>query len=566
MILSLCGIALVVFDDGWQGDTALVRNVWMYYGLLFLGISATILASLFFRFRCKQRLRKGDFTMALLSLLIGVSSIIEGQNSVFLSGVSTFFSLIYFLVEISRISLSIQRRTFRPAKLFVLSFMFLIVAGTLLLMLPGATINGISFVDALFTATSAVTVTGLAVLDTGKIFTLFGQFVILFLVQAGGLGIMTFTSFLGFFFKGRTSIQEQMRIQDITNVNLGSARNFIIQVVLFTLAVEGIGALLIFLFSPNSFFTSSFDQAFFAVFHSVCAFCNAGFSTMTNNLYELPFRYNYSVQLVVALLLVIGGLGYGLIFNGYSYLYYNARRFFARLIFKKNYERRLWLLNLNSIIVIRTTLILIVVGMVGFLVFEFNHALVEHTSWYGKLVTSFFGSVTPRTAGFNTVNMATLTVPSLMICLLLMWIGASPGSTGGGIKTTTFAIATLNIFAIARNKDRLEIKNREISDLSIRRAFATICLSLIAVGFSVFFISYFEQDKSLMSIAVEAFSAYSTVGLSIGITPVLSDESKYVLVITMFTGRVSAMMIMIALLRQVSSIPYHYPKEDILIN
>ena len=287
---------------------------------------------------------------------------------------------------------------------------------------------------------------------------------------------------------------------------------------------------------------------------------------MTNNLYELPFRYNYSVQLVVALLLVIGGLGYGLIFNGYSYLYYNARRFFARLIFKKNYERRLWLLNLNSIIVIRTTLILIVVGMVGFLVFEFNHALVEHTSWYGKLVTSFFGSVTPRTAGFNTVNMATLTVPSLMICLLLMWIGASPGSTGGGIKTTTFAIATLNIFAIARNKDRLEIKNREISDLSIRRAFATICLSLIAVGFSVFFISYFEQDKSLMSIAVEAFSAYSTVGLSIGITPVLSDESKYVLVITMFTGRVSAMMIMIALLRQVSSIPYHYPKEDILIN
>jgi trk system potassium uptake protein TrkH len=172
LILSLCGIALVVFDDGWQGDTALVRNVWMYYGLLFLGISATILASLFFRFRCKQRLRKGDFTMALLSLLIGVSSIIEGQNSVFLSGVSTFFSLIYFLVEISRISLSIQRRTFRPAKLFVLSFMFLIVAGTLLLMLPGATINGISFVDALFTATSAVTVTGLAVLDTGKIFTI----------------------------------------------------------------------------------------------------------------------------------------------------------------------------------------------------------------------------------------------------------------------------------------------------------------------------------------------------------------------------------------------------------
>lgn len=566
LLLSLAGIALVIFDDGWQGDANIVRNIWLLYGLLFLSISATIAASLYFRFRCRQPLRKGDFTIGFLFTVMGIAALAEGKNTVFLSGISTVFSLVYFLVEISRISFSMQRRSFRPAKLFVLSFLFLIVAGTMLLMLPGATIDGISFIDALFTATSAVTVTGLAVLDTGKIFTLFGQSVILFLVQAGGLGIMTFTSFLGFFFKGRTSIQEQMRIQDITNVKLGSARSFIIQVVLFTLAVEGIGALLIFIFSPGSLFTTGFDRFFFSVFHSVCAFCNAGFSTMTNNLYELPFRFNYSVQLVVALLLVIGGLGYGLIFNGFSYFYYVAKRFFGRLIFKKKYERRLWLLNLNSIIVLRTTAILIVAGMAGFLIFEYNHALVEHTTWYGKLVTSFFASVTPRTAGFNTVNMATLTVPSLMICLFLMWVGASPGSTGGGIKTTTFAIATLNIFAIARNKDRLEIRNREISDLSVRRAFATICLSLIAVGFSVFFVSFFEQDKTLMSIAVECFSAYGTVGLSTGITPILSVESKYVLVATMFAGRISTLTILIAILRQVSSIPYRYPKEDILIN
>ncbi|MFM9951325.1 MAG: TrkH family potassium uptake protein [Saprospiraceae bacterium] len=566
LILSLLGIGLVIFDDGWQGDTLIVRTIWLMYGLLFLAISTTIGASLFFRSRCKQPLRKGDFTMTLLFLVMGIAALAEGQNTVFLSAISSIFSLIFFLIEISRLSFSMQRRTFRPAKLFVLSFIFLIVAGTMLLMLPGATVSGISFVDALFTSTSAVTVTGLAVLDTGKVFTLFGQSVIMLLVQAGGLGIMTFTSFLGFFFKGRTSIQEQMRIQDITNVNLGSARNFIIQVVVFTLAVEGIGALLIFLFSPGNLFVSNFDRAFFSVFHSICAFCNAGFSTMTNNLYELPFRFNYSVQLVVALLLVIGGLGYGLIFNGFSYLYYSTKRFFGRLIFKKNYERKLWLLNLNSIIVLRTTLILTVVGMVGFLVFEYNYALVEHTTWYGKLVTSFFASVTPRTAGFNTVNIATLTIPSIMICLLLMWIGASPGSTGGGIKTTTFAIATLNIFAIARNKDRLEIKNREISDLSIRRAFATICLSLIAIGFSVFFVSFFEEEKTLISIAFECFSAYSTVGLSTGITPLLGVESKYVLVVTMFFGRVSTMMILIAILRQVSSLPYRYPKEDILIN
>jgi len=560
------GIALVVFDDGWHGNASAVGNIWLLYGLLFLFISLTIGASLFFRFRCNQRLRKGDFTMALAFLFLGIKTISEGQNTVFLSAFSTVFSLIFFLIEISRLSFAMQRRSFRPAKLFVLSFMLLIVAGTMLLMLPGATVSGISLVDALFTATSAVTVTGLAVLDTGKIFTIFGQSVILFLAQAGGLGMMTFTSFFGFFFKGQSSIQEQMRIQDITNVNLGSARNFIIQVVLFTLVVEGIGALLIFLFTPVSMMPSMFDRVFFSIFHSISAFCNAGFSTLSNGLYEMPFRFNYAVQLVVALLLVTGGLGYGIIFNGFNYLYHNVKRFLGRMILNRIYERRLWLLNLNSIIVLRTTAILILVGMIGFFVFEYNHALAEHTTWYGKFVTTFFGSVTPRTAGFNTVNMATLTVPTLMIYLLLMWIGASPGSTGGGIKTTTFAIATLNIFAIARNKDRLEIKNREISDLSVRRAFATVSLSLIAVGFSVFFVSFFEQEKSLMSIAFECFSAYSTVGLSTGITPELGTASRYVLIATMFAGRVSTLMILIAIFRQVSSIAYRYPKEDILIN
>jgi len=564
--LSVTGIALVIFDNGWQNDAGTERNTWLLFGLLFLIISATISASLFFRFRCNQRLRKGDFTMALAFLYFGIETIGEGRNTVFLSAISTVFTLIYFLVEISRLSFAMQRRSFRPAKLFVISFMILILAGAMLLMLPGATVAGISFLDALFTATSAVTVTGLAVLDTGKTFTLFGQSVILFLAQAGGLGIMTFTSFFGFFFKGRTSIQEQMRIQDIANVNLGSSRNFIIQVVLFTLTVEAAGALLIFMFTPASVMPSTFDRAFFSTFHSISAFCNAGFSTLSNGLYEMPFRFNYSVQLVVAFLLVTGGLGYGIIFNGFSYLFYNAKRVIGRIIFKINYERKLWLLNLNSIIVLRTTTILILVGMIGFFVFEYNYALAEHTSWYGKFVTSFFGSVTPRTAGFNTVDMAALTVPSLMICLLLMWIGASPGSTGGGIKTTTFAIATMNIFAIARNKERLEIKNREISDLSVRRAFATICLSLIVIGFSVFFISFFEQDKTLISIAFECFSAYSTVGLSTGITSSLGVESRCVLIITMFIGRVSMLMILIAIFRQMSSISYRYPKEDILIN
>ncbi len=566
LAFSILGIVLVIFDDGWQGDAGIARHIWLLYGLLFISISLTIGASLVFRYRCNQRIRKGDFTMVVAFLLVGGAAMLEGRNTDVISALSTVFSLFYFLIEISRISFSLQRRAFRPALLFVLSFLFLITGGTMLLLLPGATVSGITFTDAVFTATSAVTVTGLAVLDTGKVFTLFGQFVIIFLIQAGGLGIMTFTSFLGFFFKGRTSIEEQMRIQDIANVNLGSVRNFIIQVVAFTLVVEGAGALLIYLSTPAGIFERTFDRAFFSIFHSVSAFCNAGFSTLSAGLYELPFRFNYNVQLVVAFLLVTGGLGYGIIFNGFSHLYTNFKHFFGRLLFKRHYERKVWLLNLNSIIVLKTTGILIVFGMICFFIFEYNNALAEHVSWYGKAVTAFFGSVTPRTAGFNTVDMAALSVPTLLIYFLLMWIGASPGSTGGGIKTTTFAIATLNIFAVAKNKDRLEIKNREISDLSIRRAFATICLSLIAIGISVFFVSFFETGKPLMSIAFECFSAYSTVGLSTGITTDLATGSRYVLIFTMFIGRVSMLMIMIAILRQVSSIPYRYPKEDILIN
>lgn len=566
LTLSFLGVALVVFDDGWHADASIIEEIWVLYGVLFITISIAIFVSLYGRSQCRQRLRKGDFSIGVLAGILGVFALWEGQDTALLSIVSILFALSYFLVEISRLSFSMLRRSFRPAILFVLSFILLIVVGTLLLMLPGATTQSISFADALFTATSAVTVTGLAVLDTGKVFTVFGQSIILLLIQAGGLGIMTFTSFLGFFFKGRTSIQEHMRIQDISNVNLGGARSFIIQVVTFTLVVESVGALLIFSSTSLKGFSSSADLAFFSVFHSVSAFCNAGFSTLTNGLYEEPFRFNYAVQLVVAILLIIGGLGYGIIFNGFGYLFYNIKRFFGKLFFKKIYLRKLWLLNLNSVIVLYTTAILIVIGTAAFFVFEYNGALAAHTTWYGKLVTSFFGGVTPRTAGFNTVDMSQLAIPTLMVYLLLMWIGASPGSTGGGIKTTTFAIATLNIFAIARNKDRLEIKNREISELSVRRAFATICLSLIAVGFSIFFVSFFEGQKPLLPIAFECFSAYSTVGLSTGITTDLSTGSRYVLIVTMYAGRVSTMMILIAIFRQMSSISYRYPKEDILIN
>ncbi len=177
-----------------------------------------------------------------------------------------------------------------------------------------------------------------------------------------------------------------------------------------------------------------------------------------------------------------------------------------------------------------------------------------------------FGATTPRTAGFNTINTAELALPTLMMIFLLMWIGASPLSTGGGIKTSTFAIATLNLFSLARGKSRLELYRREVANISVQRAFATISLSLIVIGFGIMFIAIFDSEKELLSIAFECFSAYSTVGLSLGITSTLTPISKFILIVIMFVGRVSMLSIIIAVFEKVKHKNYRYPTEEITIN
>jgi Trk-type K+ transport system membrane component len=205
------------------------------------------------------------------------------------------------------------------------------------------------------------------------------------------------------------------------------------------------------------------------------------------------------------------------------------------------------------------------VGTILFYISEYNNLLAPHTG-IGKVVTALFGATTPRTAGFNTVDMSALNFSTLMLIFLLMWIGASPASTGGGIKTSTFAIATLNFLSLAKGKTRIEVYRREISDISVRRAFAVISLSLFVIGSGIIAISVFDSDKDLKSIAFECFSAYSTVGLSIGITANLSSASKFVIILIMFIGRVSMLSILIAVIKKVKHKNYRYPTEEITIN
>lgn len=472
--------------------------------------------------------------------------------------------LFAFLIELSYLFQYAYRGSVSPAVLFVGSFFFLVLLGAFLLKLPNATTSSLSSVDALFTATSAVCVTGLIVVDTATHFTTLGKVIILLLIQVGALGIMTFAGLFAFAVTGASSLKSRLAFRDMmSSKEISNIISFVYQVVVVTFLFEALGAIGIFFSMPDDVFLRPLDKFFFSVFHAISAFCNAGFSTMTNGLYEPVVRFNYTMQFFITLLVILGGMGFPIVFNLSRFfkvrvlnLLYRAQKSSKRLYFPR-------LISLNSRLALVVSALLLVIGFVTYYLFEQDNSLLAHPTLGGKIMTSFFGSVTPRTAGFNTVDMTLISLPTIMIYLLLMWIGASPGSTGGGIKTTTFGVAILNMVSILRGKDRSEFFRSEISHNSIRRAFALIFLSLLFIGLSVFLISIYDSEKGLIRIAFEAFSAFSTVGLSLGITADLSTFSKVVLMITMFVGRVGTVTLMVAFIRQSKQLYYRYPKEDI---
>jgi Trk-type K+ transport system membrane component len=470
--------------------------------------------------------------------------------------------IFYFIIRLMILVRYVYEVYYNPAIVFVGSFFTIIFLGSFLLMLPNATTHGISFTDALFTSTSAVCVTGLIVLDTAKDFTTIGQTIIICLIQIGGLGILTFTSFFAFFFRGSSSFKEGLNVQNfIAQDSLKDVLKVALNVVIFTLSVELLGAFFIYFSIIDNELIK--DKFFFSIFHSISAFCNAGFSTMSSGLAEFHLKFNYYMQWIIIVLVVFGGLGYNIIFNFYQYI----RTYVVEFFDAKKIHKQVSIMTLNSKIVLYTTVILLIGGFVFLYISEYQNMLLEHQTLIGKVTTSTFNAVTPRTAGFNTMNFADYTVPSLLFIIFLMWIGASPASTGGGIKTSTFALATLNIFAIAQGKSRIQMMGRRISSESTARAFAILCISLIFIGFSILSLLIFEPPGTdLLTIVFESFSAYSTVGLSIGNTAGWSEPSKYALIITMFIGRIGMLNLMIGLMRQMNHQFYEYPKENILIN
>lgn len=562
--LYIIVLFVLVLDYGFRLTMWAEQSILFFYvALLTIAVFITTSKYIFQR----KKIVFNVFIFDLLSVLFVLYCIYKqlNYNTNHITDWLRFAIILKLIREFATPRINYKRSVLNPAQLFIISFMGLILIGALLLMLPNATYNGISFIDALFTSTSAVCVTGLIVVDTSSFFTPFGQSLIMILIQAGGLGILTFASYFSYFFKGGATYENQIALSDISSSNkIGEVFTTLKRILGITFFIEFVGAFFIYINLDKELIPSYFDRIFFSAFHSISAFCNAGFSTLPNGMMQDGFVNNYPLQFIIIIIFVFGGLGFPIVINVLRYLKHFVKRYILWFASgKDNYKP--WILTLSSKINLITTFSLMFLGTVIIYAKEYYNTLSNHEG-IGKFITALFTATTPRTAGFNSIDFSQLHFSSIIVIILLMWIGASPASTGGGIKTSTFAIATLNFLSLAKGKDKIEIWRREIADISVRRAFATMTLSLVVIGFGVFLISYYDENIKLLDIAFECFSAYSTVGLSLGITGDLSSESKIVLIAIMFIGRVTMLSILIAFFKKVKSLNYHYPTDEILIN
>lgn len=470
------------------------------------------------------------------------------------------------ITELSRSITSMLGRNTSPPLILAGSFMFIILVGSLLLMLPNSTTREISYIDSLFLSTSAVCVTGLTPVNVALTLTVTGKVILLMLIQIGGLGVMTITSFFGLFFAGGRSFAGQMVVGDLLSTNkMSGLLRMLANIIIVTLSIEAVGALMLYLSVADTGQMSHSGAWFFAIFHSISAFCNAGFSTLSGGLADPIVAQLNTIRYVVGFLIIFGGIGFPIFSNFLHLMGHRITNLFRRMYgIRPMVQPRIW--SLNSYIVVRATLFLVLGGWIAFLALEWNASLAGFDFW-GKLSQGFFMAVTPRTAGFNGVPMASLLPVSVLLTIVLMWIGGAPQSTAGGIKVTTAYVAVRNIFSSNRSSGELNIHGRRIPLLSVERAFAVIALSIITITSAVIIMAIAEPKVEIGRLTFEAVSAISTVGLSLDLTPHLGDVSKYVLIFLMFAGRVGLISLLVLFMRPSSlrSKPYTFPEENILI-
>jgi len=435
-----------------------------------------------------------------------------------------------------------------PAKVILSSFALLILLGTTFLALPisSADGNSIGILDALFTSTSATCVTGLIVLDTGSAFSFFGKFVIMLLIQIGGLGIMTFSTALIMLLGKKISIGGKSLIKGVLDDNIQKDLNNLLEgIIITTILFEIAGAILLYIrLSPN--LPSVKTAIWHSVFHSISSFCNAGFCFYSDSF--SAYRSDIIINMTVMMLIIFGGIGFSVLMD-MKYNFFQKRRPFR-------------FLSLHSKIVIATTLILIFGGTFIIFILDYSNQLMGMSISEGFLA-SLFQSVTTRTAGFNTIDISQINYATALFMIVLMFIGASPGSTGGGIKTTTFAVMVLSIISIIKGRDDVEVYKRKLSEKITKEVVALVAISVAILVTLILVLSLSEKGTSFIKIAFEAVSAFGTVGLSMGITSNLTSIGKIAIILLMYLGRVGPLTLAFALGEKKLKSAYHYPEGNI---
>ncbi|MBS6185003.1 MAG: TrkH family potassium uptake protein, partial [Clostridium celatum] len=423
-----------------------------------------------------------------------------------------------------------------------------ILVGALILTLPISTTSGEStnFLDALFTATSAVCVTGLIVVDTGTYWNMFGQTVIMILIEIGGLGFMSFTTLIAIILGKKITLRERLILQDAMNTfNIQGLVKMVKYVLVFTVSVQFFGALL---FSTQFIPEYGLGKGiFYSIFHSISAFCNAGFDILGNFSSLTSYNSNAVVILVASALIIIGGLG----FTVWSELYSS---------------KSLKKVSLHSKMVILMTTVLVLGGTILMFLFENNNVnTIAHMSFFDKIMNSFFASVTPRTAGFNSISTDGMTTAGQFLTIILMFIGGSPGSTAGGIKTTTIGILIVTIICVIQGREDAEVFKRRFSKDLVYKAFTLIFIGVSLVIVVTMLLSYTEKGASFIALFYETVSALGTAGLTLGLTSELSSVGKVLIMFMMYLGRVGPLTVVLSITRKKINSGIKYPEGKILI-
>lgn len=434
-------------------------------------------------------------------------------------------------------------RHLSPPMIVVLSFFILILIGTILLKLPFSTTETISWLDTLFTATSAVTVTGLIVVDTGTAFTLFGQTVLMFLMQLGGLGLMTSAVFIFFIFKRRIGMQQREIIKESLNQeSSGGVIQLVRYILLFSLGIELIGfTILSIRWIPEY---GLWQGSFYSLFHTVAAYNNAGFSLWPVSLSS--YVGDPVVNLTITGMFVLGGIGFTVLLDIWN-------------------KRKFKLLSLHSKVMIVGTIIINIIAIISIFILEFsNLQTLGNLSFGDKVWSAYFQGLTPRTAGFNSIDITALTTPSILLTILLMFIGAGSASTGSGIKLSTFIILFLTPLTVLKSGEEVSIFGRRIKNNAILRALTIAMISFLLVFIAIFILTITENEP-FIAIVFEVVSAFGTVGLSTGLTSELSIIGKFVIMFVMFIGRLGPITIASILLTRKDSSLVRYPQEDLFV-